>query len=53
MQNFWKNEGFETAVEVQQPLNRYQRFVWDLIERPDSTLAAKILGIFSIAMIIM
>ncbi|KAI6183407.1 hypothetical protein M3Y97_00485900 [Aphelenchoides bicaudatus] len=52
MSNFWKNEGFEKSIEVPYPKNIWQRRVWEFIENPNSSLAAKIFALFSVTMII-
>ncbi|KAI6224449.1 Potassium voltage-gated channel protein Shaker [Aphelenchoides fujianensis] len=53
MASFWENEGFsQPEAEEEMPRNAVQRAVWKFIEYPDSSLGARMLGVFSIFMIV-
>ncbi|KAI6232867.1 Potassium voltage-gated channel protein Shaker [Aphelenchoides fujianensis] len=60
MASFWENEvrevnekGFsQPEAEEEMPKNAVQRAVWKFIEYPDSSLGARMLGVFSIFMIV-
>ncbi|KAI6224476.1 Potassium voltage-gated channel protein Shaker [Aphelenchoides fujianensis] len=53
MASFWENEGFsQPEAEEEMPKNAVQRAVWKFIEYPDSSLGARLLGVFSIFMIV-
>ncbi|KAI6221364.1 Potassium voltage-gated channel protein Shaker [Aphelenchoides fujianensis] len=51
--NFWQSEGYEKPQEVELPEGKVQRFVWELMEHPDSSFAARILAFISIGVIIL
>ncbi|KAI6219739.1 hypothetical protein M3Y95_01098600 [Aphelenchoides besseyi] len=57
MANFWENEiNFEGFVEVEErlvPKSKIQRAIFEFIEYPDSSLAARVVGFFSIFMIVL
>lgn len=52
MANFWESEGYQKPEEELMPDGHFQRKVWELMEHPDSSFAARILAFISIAVII-
>jgi hypothetical protein len=51
MAHFWENEGYQESPEQLVPKYKFQRQVWNLIECPDSSIPARLIGFFSIFMI--
>ncbi|MFH4978088.1 hypothetical protein AB6A40_004797 [Gnathostoma spinigerum] len=51
LEAFWISEGYEKPKEVKMPDNVWQRRLWELMEFPDSSLAARILAFISILVI--
>ena len=52
---FWelqRNEGFIQDTKLELPRNKYQRKVWELFECPDSSLAARLLAVWSVVVIV-
>ncbi|XP_065070556.1 potassium voltage-gated channel subfamily A member 1-like [Rhopilema esculentum] len=47
-----KDEGFIQDTQLEMPKNRYQRAVWELFECPDSSLAARLLAVWSVIVIV-
>ena len=47
-----RNEGFIQDTKVELPDNKYQRKVWELFECPDSSMAARLLAIWSVIVIV-
>ncbi|KAK6733815.1 hypothetical protein RB195_017527 [Necator americanus] len=52
VEEFWIAEGYEKPKEAIMPTNKSQRRLWELMEYPDSSLAARIIAFISIAVII-
>ncbi|EYC34606.1 hypothetical protein Y032_0001g50 [Ancylostoma ceylanicum] len=52
VEEFWIAEGYEKPEEAIMPTNKSQRKLWELMEYPDSSLAARIVAFISIAVII-
>ncbi|KAI6192576.1 BTB domain-containing protein [Aphelenchoides besseyi] len=50
--NFWQSEGYQKPEEEELPDGKIQRKVWELMEHPDSSIAARILAFISISVII-
>lgn len=48
---FWISEGYEKPEETKMPSNALQRRLWELMEYPDSSLAARIMAFISIFVI--
>ncbi|KAJ1351047.1 PAK- kinase Shk1, variant 2 [Parelaphostrongylus tenuis] len=52
VEEFWISEGYEKPKETILPTNTSQRRLWELMEYPDSSLAARIIAFISVAVII-
>uniref|UniRef100_A0A0N5BAU1 BTB domain-containing protein n=1 Tax=Strongyloides papillosus TaxID=174720 RepID=A0A0N5BAU1_STREA len=52
MENFWVSEGYEKPVEQIMPNNPIQRYLWELMEYPDSSVPARVLAFISISVIV-
>jgi hypothetical protein len=52
MSNFWESEGYQKPEEELMPTGHFQRKIWELMEHPDSSVAARILAFISISVII-
>uniref|UniRef100_A0A0K0DU72 BTB domain-containing protein n=1 Tax=Strongyloides stercoralis TaxID=6248 RepID=A0A0K0DU72_STRER len=52
MENFWLSEGYEKPVEHIMPDNIVQRYIWELMEYPDSSVPARVLAFISISVIV-
>ncbi|WKX93178.1 hypothetical protein Q1695_010878 [Nippostrongylus brasiliensis] len=52
IEEFWIAEGYEKPKETILPTNKSQRRLWELMEYPDSSLAARIIAFISIFVII-
>lgn len=52
IEEFWIAEGYEKPKEAILPTNTSQRRLWELMEYPDSSLAARIIAFISISVII-
>ncbi|CAJ0606535.1 unnamed protein product [Cylicocyclus nassatus] len=52
VEEFWISEGYEKPTEAIMPTNKSQRRLWELMEYPDSSLAARIVAFISIAVIV-
>ncbi|VDM76798.1 unnamed protein product [Strongylus vulgaris] len=52
VEEFWISEGYEKPTEAVMPTNKTQRRLWELMEYPDSSLAARIVAFISIAVIV-
>ncbi|KHJ90351.1 K+ channel tetramerization domain protein, partial [Oesophagostomum dentatum] len=52
VEEFWIAEGYEKPPENIMPTNKSQRRLWELMEYPDSSLAARIIAFISIAVIV-
>jgi hypothetical protein len=52
MSNFWESEGYQKPEEEIMPEGHFQRKVWELMEHPDSSIAARIFAFISIFTII-
>ncbi|KAK6039182.1 hypothetical protein COOONC_23312 [Cooperia oncophora] len=52
VEEFWIAEGYEKPKEAVLPTNVSQRRLWELMEYPDSSLAARIIAFISIFVII-
>ena len=48
---FWVSEGYEKPAEAVMPVNNFQRKLWELMEYPDSSLAARVMAFISIFVI--
>uniref|UniRef100_A0AC35FTK8 BTB domain-containing protein n=1 Tax=Panagrolaimus sp. PS1159 TaxID=55785 RepID=A0AC35FTK8_9BILA len=53
LETFWANEGYVKPPDPKMPENFIQRSLWELMEYPDSSLAARIFAFVSIAVIIL
>uniref|UniRef100_A0A0K0CT35 Ion_trans domain-containing protein n=1 Tax=Angiostrongylus cantonensis TaxID=6313 RepID=A0A0K0CT35_ANGCA len=51
VEEFWISEGYEKPKETILPANTSQRRLWELMEYPDSSLAARIIAFVSVAVI--
>ncbi|VDM52259.1 unnamed protein product [Angiostrongylus costaricensis] len=51
IEEFWISEGYEKPKETILPTNTSQRRLWELMEYPDSSLAARIIAFVSVAVI--
>ncbi|CAI5440594.1 unnamed protein product [Caenorhabditis angaria] len=51
LEEFWIAEGYEKPKEVLMPENKTQRKIWELMEYPDSSVAARVVAFISIAVI--
>lgn len=47
-----RDEGFLPDAQMELPKNKYQRKVWELFECPDSSLAARLLAVWSVIVIV-
>lgn len=47
-----RNEGCIQDAPMEMPRNKYQRKVWELFECPDSSLAARLLAVWSVIVIV-
>ncbi|PIO67804.1 K+ channel tetramerization domain protein, partial [Teladorsagia circumcincta] len=52
IEEFWIAEGYEKPAETVLPTNQSQRRLWELMEYPDSSLAARIVAFISIFVIV-
>ncbi|PAV87002.1 hypothetical protein WR25_12724 [Diploscapter pachys] len=52
LEEFWIGEGYEKPGETLMPKNETQRKLWELIEYPDSSVAARVVAFVSIAVIV-
>uniref|UniRef100_A0A0N4Z4D5 BTB domain-containing protein n=1 Tax=Parastrongyloides trichosuri TaxID=131310 RepID=A0A0N4Z4D5_PARTI len=52
MENFWISEGYEKPIEQEMPRNPVQRYIWELMEYPDSSVPARVLAFISISVIV-
>lgn len=51
--NFWENEGYKKPDVDLMPKSNWQRYIWTLMEYPDSSYFARILAFTSVSVIIM
>ncbi|CAF0814781.1 unnamed protein product [Rotaria sordida] len=52
LKRYRKQEGYVEEIPVEQPINEFQRFVWEIFECPESSNIARVVAIISIVMII-
>jgi len=52
LKKFWITEGYEEPPAAQMPANKWQRRLWELMEYPDSSLAARVMAFLSIFVIV-
>uniref|UniRef100_A0A1I7SCJ3 BTB domain-containing protein n=1 Tax=Bursaphelenchus xylophilus TaxID=6326 RepID=A0A1I7SCJ3_BURXY len=51
MSNFWESEGYQKPAEEEMPNGKVKRKIWELMEHPDSSIAARILAFISMFVI--
>uniref|UniRef100_A0AC35UFF4 BTB domain-containing protein n=1 Tax=Rhabditophanes sp. KR3021 TaxID=114890 RepID=A0AC35UFF4_9BILA len=52
LEKYWMSEGYEKPKEHEMPNTYIQRVVWELMEYPDSSVAARVIAFTSIIVII-
>jgi hypothetical protein len=53
MAKFWTSEGFEMPEKIIPSSNKWQNKLYELVEWPESSRAAKFFSFFSLTIIIM